>query len=62
MQPGDVAALAEAIERLLADPGRAFAMGRAGREKVERDFSPTVHLERLAVIYDEARARAGRLP
>lgn len=35
---GDRAAFAEAVMRLLADPGRAGALGEAGRARVERDF------------------------
>jgi glycosyltransferase involved in cell wall biosynthesis len=35
----DVPALAEALGRLLADPGERERMGRAGRERVEREFS-----------------------
>jgi phosphatidylinositol alpha-1,6-mannosyltransferase len=35
----DVGAVAEAVGSLLAHPGRAQAMGRAGRERVERAFT-----------------------
>nr|WP_232075584.1 glycosyltransferase family 4 protein [Phytohabitans suffuscus] len=51
---GDPAALAAALTALLADPSRAFAMGRAGRAKVERDFAPDVHLARLREVYSGA--------
>ena len=37
--PGDAAALAEAVGRLIDDPARAAALGRAARETVERRFS-----------------------
>jgi glycosyltransferase involved in cell wall biosynthesis len=47
----DPAALAVALGRLVADPGRAYAMGRAGRVKVERDFTPEAHLTRLRELY-----------
>lgn len=50
----DPAALAAALRPLLADPGLAFRMGAAGRAKVERDFGPSMHLERLLGLYDEA--------
>ena len=56
---GDPAALAAALRRLLADPERAFVMGRAGRVKIERDFAPDVHLARLRESYQLA---ADRLP
>lgn len=36
--PGDASALAAAIGELLADPGAAARMGRAGRELVRREF------------------------
>jgi glycosyltransferase involved in cell wall biosynthesis len=35
----DVAALAEALGRLLADPGLCERMGRAARQRVEREFT-----------------------
>ncbi|MGL4311875.1 MAG: glycosyltransferase family 4 protein [Paracoccaceae bacterium] len=37
--PGDVVALADALQRLLVDPAHARAMGRAGRIRAERLFS-----------------------
>lgn len=37
--PGDSAALAKALGRLLCDPGEAAAMGRRGAERFARDFS-----------------------
>jgi alpha-maltose-1-phosphate synthase len=37
--PADPAALASAVVRLLADPERAAAFGRAGRRRVEAQFS-----------------------
>ncbi len=42
--PGDEAQLAEAIEKLHCDPARAAALGRQGRERVQRHFS----LEQMA--------------
>jgi glycosyltransferase involved in cell wall biosynthesis len=37
--PGDAAAFADGIQALLADPERAAAMGRRGRERAERLFT-----------------------
>ena len=37
--PGDVQAMAEGLLRMAAEPGRAAAMGRAGRVRVEQQFS-----------------------
>jgi glycosyltransferase involved in cell wall biosynthesis len=48
---GDPDALAAALGPLLADPDRAFAMGRAGRAKIEREFPPALHLERVHGLY-----------
>jgi phosphatidylinositol alpha-1,6-mannosyltransferase len=43
-----VGAVAEAVSALLADPGRAAAMGKAGRARVERGFAWPVLADRLA--------------
>lgn len=58
--PGDVAALAEALRRFVADPTGSFQQGRAARRKVEERFSPTEHLARLGEVYLEAMALTGR--
>jgi glycosyltransferase involved in cell wall biosynthesis len=46
--------VAEAIGALLADPHRADAMGKAGRERVERLFTWPRLTERLARWLAEA--------
>jgi glycosyltransferase involved in cell wall biosynthesis len=51
---GDPAALAQALTRTLADPEKAWEMGRAGRAKVSRDFAPEAHLEGLRAAYAAA--------
>ena len=48
-QPDDPRAVAAAIAQLLDDPGRARAMGVAGRERAVREFSYDVLAHRLAV-------------
>jgi glycosyltransferase involved in cell wall biosynthesis len=50
----DPQALAKALEDLLADPARAFAFGRAARDKAERRFAPERHLEGLQELYRSA--------
>jgi phosphatidylinositol alpha-1,6-mannosyltransferase len=45
---GHIGAVAEAVSALLADPGRAAAMGKAGRGRVEREFAWPALAERLA--------------
>lgn len=49
--PGDVDALARAIEGLVADPARGAALGAAGREHVQREFSWPVIIDRLVSLY-----------
>jgi len=50
----DVAEVAHAVGSLLADPERADAMGRAGRERVERAFGWSRAAEQLAGWLREA--------
>ncbi len=57
VEPGDVGGLAAAIGRLLSDPARARAMGRAGQERQRRLFAPDRHLARLESVYRELTAR-----
>jgi len=49
--PGDIEGLAGAVEALLADPPRARAMGRRGREEVIRRFSIATAALRHAAFY-----------
>jgi glycosyltransferase involved in cell wall biosynthesis len=50
----DPAALAAALGRLLADPERAFALGRAARARAEETFAPERHLAGLERLYRRA--------
>jgi glycosyltransferase involved in cell wall biosynthesis len=52
--PGDVNALAAAIEALRADPERAAMLGRAGKRHVEREFSWSTIIDRLELVYRQA--------
>lgn len=56
--PGDAAALAEALDELLADTERQRKMGAAGRQMVAERFSPERHFEALIECYQAARAWA----
>jgi glycosyltransferase involved in cell wall biosynthesis len=47
----DVGALAAALESLRADPVHASEMGRAGRERLAREFDADLHLRRLEAVY-----------
>ncbi|MES2159785.1 MAG: glycosyltransferase family 4 protein [Pseudomonadota bacterium] len=51
--PGDVAALAERIERLLTEPGLAERMGAAARRKVATTFSAEAVLPRIEELYQQ---------
>ncbi|OIR06778.1 N,N'-diacetylbacillosaminyl-diphospho-undecaprenol alpha-1,3-N-acetylgalactosaminyltransferase [mine drainage metagenome] len=51
--PRDAPALAEAIGRLLADPGLRAAMGRRGRELVETEFSEERVVAQTLALYRE---------
>jgi glycosyltransferase involved in cell wall biosynthesis len=61
--PRDPPALAAAIGRLLGDPGRARALGQAGRRLVVAEFSTLVKVSRLEALYrrlaDPANGRTG---
>ncbi|MDG4764917.1 glycosyltransferase [Solwaraspora sp. WMMD406] len=47
----DPAALGAALGKLVADADRAYAMGRAARDRIDRDFPPELHLTRLRDAY-----------
>lgn len=49
---GDVAGLAAALGRLIEDPVLASRLGRAGQERVLRDFKPERIWSELARLYD----------
>lgn len=56
--PGDAAAIADRLMRLLGDPALRRAMGEAGREIVAARFTSQRHAEATAGVYE--RAIAGR--
>jgi len=55
---GDVAGLARALARVLADPEQARAMGSAGRARLAREFTPEQHVRGLERVLAEAVSRA----
>jgi ribosomal protein S18 acetylase RimI-like enzyme len=57
--PRDSGALAAAIEELALDPDRRRAMGRAAREKAERDFDQQRCIEITRSTYTRLLGRAG---
>lgn len=50
---GDASALAEALDRLLADPALRRQMGRAGRERALRLFDWDIAAAKLEEVYDK---------
>jgi len=54
--PGDAAALAGAVDELLADPVSARLMGQAARRRVEAALDPDRHFERVEAAYEEVVA------
>jgi rhamnosyl/mannosyltransferase len=58
-EPGDVAALAARVSRLLGDPGAGLRMGSAGRAAAEASFRVEIVAARLRDVYEElCRAEA----
>jgi glycosyltransferase involved in cell wall biosynthesis len=51
IDPGDVDALAEAIDRLVRAPGERARLGNAGRRRTERDYSRANVMSRLYSLY-----------
>jgi glycosyltransferase involved in cell wall biosynthesis len=51
--PGDVPALRKAIQRLLTDPDLRTRMGREGRARVARDFTPARMIQQMLALYRE---------
>jgi glycosyltransferase involved in cell wall biosynthesis len=49
VEPGDVAALTDALERLVTDPGLRQRLGRAARATIEQRFDGS----RIALRYEE---------
>jgi glycosyltransferase involved in cell wall biosynthesis len=57
--PGESDRLAEAIARLLEDPGSARAMGEAGRRRRRDEFDLSRTVREVEALYEELYARAG---
>lgn len=56
VSPGDVEAMAEAVDRLLDDPATRRRMGKAGRKRVEEYYTLDRHCRAVADVYDELLA------
>jgi glycosyltransferase involved in cell wall biosynthesis len=57
----DPTALADALDRLLSDPERAFRIGQEARRHVELQFAPERHLERLERLYRSGPTHQARV-
>lgn len=55
---GDVAALAERLERVARDPALRRRLGTAGRAKAESRFAAEVHYAALSAVLDEVVSRS----
>ena len=62
VQPGNPAALAQAIRQLAADQAASRQMGLAGRKYLDQHFSRSVVAEKLAGILEGMLARLGKPP
>jgi glycosyltransferase involved in cell wall biosynthesis len=58
--PRDPGALAESVARLLQDHELAARLARAGQQRVRRDFSTEVRLDRIEALYAELTAGGAR--
>lgn len=52
-EPTDVKGLTRAMNRLINDKELVIAMGKAGRTKLEKEFNPTVHYDKLINAYQK---------
>jgi glycosyltransferase involved in cell wall biosynthesis len=59
-QQGDVGALADQLRHVIGHPDQAAEIGRAGRKRYERDWSPQANVSRLEELYAAAIARHQR--
>ena len=62
VDPNDVIALADALERLLVDEVLRARLGRAGRKRAEDCFSAERHVSRTLEVYAQAIAAGRSLP
>lgn len=54
VEPGDAVALADAMQRLLADPGLRRRLATAARERIEHEFDARIEAMRLRAHMQEA--------
>ena len=49
--PRDVGALADALDRLIEDPGLRLRLGKAARQRVINHFSSQQRIDKLEALY-----------
>jgi glycosyltransferase involved in cell wall biosynthesis len=54
---GNVADLADSLDRLIADPSLRHRLGRAGRNRLDRDFRWQDKLEQVRLVYEQLIGR-----
>jgi glycosyltransferase involved in cell wall biosynthesis len=54
VKTGDRRALAEAVQRLVADPDLAHRLGEEARRRIEREFTLVRHLDAMEGVFAEA--------
>ena len=57
VDPGSVEGLADALARLLGDPGLRNRLGRSGRETILADFSFEARMEKIRDLFDALLSR-----
>lgn len=62
VEPGDADSMAGRIAELLANSEIAKAMGRAGKIRIEKDFTIDSMVSRTVAVYQKVRQRATALP
>ena len=51
IKPGDIKSIGTALDKLLSDPELRVRMGKAGRERIENEYTPSVIFPVLKSIY-----------
>lgn len=59
-EPGDSGQLSEYINRLLDNPKLILQMGRAGRQKAEREYHPVSNFTKIIDVYNQLFEDCGR--
>ena len=61
LAPRDPRRWADAVARVLRSDDRGAAIGRAGRERVQREFTTAQHVDAMRAVYENAMERVRRV-